>query len=147
MTVYVDPLRPYGLRGEWCHMAADSLDELHAMAEQIGLRREWFQEKARFPHYDLHGFGRQKALELGAMEVTSMQMARMFARQKMQDEEVTNMTSQQMYSDLAPWFHLLTAPEEYAEEAAIYLAALQKFAPEAKSLLELEAAAAIMLLT
>lgn len=25
-----------------------------------------------------------------------------------------------LYSRLAPWFHLLTAPEEYAEEAAIY---------------------------
>ncbi|MGK2966373.1 MAG: class I SAM-dependent methyltransferase [Tepidiformaceae bacterium] len=25
-----------------------------------------------------------------------------------------------MYTDLAEWFHLLTAPEEYAEEAAIY---------------------------
>ena len=26
-----------------------------------------------------------------------------------------------MYSDLAPWFHLITAPEEYEEEAAFYL--------------------------
>ena len=26
-----------------------------------------------------------------------------------------------LYSDLADWFHLLTAPEEYAEEAAFYL--------------------------
>ena len=25
-----------------------------------------------------------------------------------------------LYGDLAPWFHLLTAPEEYAEEAEIY---------------------------
>ncbi len=29
-----------------------------------------------------------------------------------------------LYTDLAPWFHLLTAPEDYAEEAASYRAAL-----------------------
>ena len=29
-----------------------------------------------------------------------------------------------LYSDLANWFHLLTAPEEYTEEAAFYLQAL-----------------------
>ncbi len=29
-----------------------------------------------------------------------------------------------LYGDLAPWFHLLTAPEEYADEAAIYVALL-----------------------
>jgi SAM-dependent methyltransferase len=31
-----------------------------------------------------------------------------------------------MYGDLAPWFHLLTAPEEYADEAAFILAALRE---------------------
>ncbi len=25
-----------------------------------------------------------------------------------------------LYNDLAPWFHLLTAPEDYAEEAEFY---------------------------
>lgn len=25
-----------------------------------------------------------------------------------------------IYTDLAPWFHLLTAPEEYADEAELY---------------------------
>ena len=29
-----------------------------------------------------------------------------------------------IYTELADWFHLLTAPEEYAEEAAFYLAAI-----------------------
>ena len=29
-----------------------------------------------------------------------------------------------LYSDLADWFHLLTAPEEYVEEAAFYLATI-----------------------
>jgi SAM-dependent methyltransferase len=30
-----------------------------------------------------------------------------------------------LYSDLAPWFHLLTAPEDYAEEARTYTRILQ----------------------
>ncbi len=30
-----------------------------------------------------------------------------------------------LYGDLAPWFHLLTAPEDYEEEAAFYLHQLQ----------------------
>lgn len=31
-----------------------------------------------------------------------------------------------LYSDLADWFHLLTAPEEYAEEAAVYRGVLEE---------------------
>jgi len=31
-----------------------------------------------------------------------------------------------MYGDLAPWWHLLSAPEEYAEEAAVFLGALAR---------------------
>lgn len=34
-----------------------------------------------------------------------------------------------LYSDLASWFHLLTAPEEYAEEAATYARMLRAAAP------------------
>jgi SAM-dependent methyltransferase len=42
-----------------------------------------------------------------------------------------------MYTDIAAWFHLLTAPEDYAEEAGIYLRTIRRFAPQAKTLLEL----------
>ncbi len=43
-----------------------------------------------------------------------------------------------LYTDLAAWFHLLTAPEEYAEEAALYLRTMAEVggAPP-KTLLEL----------
>jgi hypothetical protein len=34
-----------------------------------------------------------------------------------------------LYSDLAGWFHLLTAPSEYADEAALYRQLLESMGP------------------
>ncbi len=42
-----------------------------------------------------------------------------------------------LYGDLAPWFHLLTAPEDYAGEAARFQALMLEEAPNARTLLEL----------
>jgi SAM-dependent methyltransferase len=42
-----------------------------------------------------------------------------------------------LYDELASWFHLLTAPEEYGEEAARYGDAILAAAPGARTLLEL----------
>lgn len=38
-----------------CHMVADTLDELHEMADTIGVKRRWFQcpPKTKYPHYDI----------------------------------------------------------------------------------------------
>ena len=47
-------------------MISKDLEELHAMAEKIGLRREWFQGRARHPHYDLMAFTRALAVQHGA---------------------------------------------------------------------------------
>lgn len=36
------------------HLISDtSTDELHEFAQKIGLRREWYQDHSRHPHYDL----------------------------------------------------------------------------------------------
>lgn len=48
------------------HMFADTEDELHAMAEKVGLRRAWFQSH-RTPHYDLCQQKRKMAIDLGAI--------------------------------------------------------------------------------
>jgi Protein of unknown function (DUF4031) len=59
--------------GRWSgggHMQADTLDELHAFADRVGLRREWFQSKPGRPendHYDLTRTRRELAIELGAL--------------------------------------------------------------------------------
>jgi SAM-dependent methyltransferase len=42
-----------------------------------------------------------------------------------------------LYGDLAPWFHLLTAPEDYAVEAERYRALIVDAVPDARTLLEL----------
>ena len=72
MTVYVDNARiPFrGMR--MSHMQADTLDELHAMADAIGLRRSWFQPGSRpeAAHYDVSDSKRAEALALGAVAET-----------------------------------------------------------------------------
>ena len=35
------------------HMAADSLDELHKMAQNVGVAKRHFQDKVGKPHYDI----------------------------------------------------------------------------------------------
>ena len=69
MSVYVDAARiPY--RGmKMSHMLADTLDELQAMADRIGLRRAWFQGTASTPHYDVCEAKRQLAIDAGAIIV------------------------------------------------------------------------------
>jgi FMN phosphatase YigB (HAD superfamily) len=75
MPVYVDSLFVADRRNaegfEWCHMFADSLDELHAMAKTIGRNRCWFH---RGDHYDLTPSFRAKAIAAGATELTWRQV-------------------------------------------------------------------------
>ncbi|NVD44356.1 DUF4031 domain-containing protein [Qipengyuania atrilutea] len=68
MSVYVDQERNRFGRMVMCHMWADTLPELHEMAQAIGMDREWFQPLS-FPHYDVSLSRRTKALDLGAIEV------------------------------------------------------------------------------
>lgn len=80
MSVYVDHARiPY--RGMlMSHMLADSLDELHAMAEAIGLRRQWFQSKASHPHYDVCDAKRREAIKRGAVPASRRQIVDVMRR-------------------------------------------------------------------
>ncbi|MGE4340331.1 MAG: DUF4031 domain-containing protein [Pigmentiphaga sp.] len=73
MTVYVDDMRAPFRRMIMCHMIADTEAELHAMASQIGVARRWYQGD----HYDICQSKREKAVKLGAKEVTQRQLAAM----------------------------------------------------------------------
>lgn len=72
MSVYVDAsIYGYG-RMVMCHMIADTPEELHAMADRIGIARKWFQDPAKgrvsFWHYDIAKSKRSLAVEAGALE-------------------------------------------------------------------------------
>jgi hypothetical protein len=83
-TILADQLTFYqngpGGPGWWCHLAtcnhtAYGDGQLHRIAHLMGLKREWFQEKPRFPHYDLRGSRmRTKALLYGAQEVSQEEL-------------------------------------------------------------------------
>lgn len=52
-----------------CHMWADTLDELYAMADKIGVQRKWLQlpPKASWVHFDISLAKKALALEAGAV--------------------------------------------------------------------------------
>lgn len=82
MTIYVDNMRVPAtvgrIQGRWCHLVTDSpdIEELHAFAQRIGLRREWFQEFTKRPaglyrpHYDVTEAVRKAAVLAGAQEIS-----------------------------------------------------------------------------
>jgi Protein of unknown function (DUF4031) len=66
--------------GWWCHMVSGrSVENLHAFASEIGLRRRWFQDGPR-PHYDLRPSKRRLAVAKGAKEVNVRVLVRRMAR-------------------------------------------------------------------
>jgi hypothetical protein len=85
MTVYVDAIftaEPQGRQAKshgvrWCHMIATDLEELHAMARKIGLKRSYFQSHIFYPHYDLVPTKRALAIAEGAQEITTEEKLRM----------------------------------------------------------------------
>jgi hypothetical protein len=75
MAVYVDHAR-IRYRGMLMnHMIADTLPELHAMAELLGLRR-YFQDKD-VPHYDICCVKRDLALRAGAVPIDRRRTAQL----------------------------------------------------------------------
>lgn len=97
MAVCVDELVPYrtdemkpaarhlGDR-KWCHLFAATeadIEELHAFAAKLGLKRSYFQDARRwqFKHYDLTENKRAMAVRLGAVEIDRMERGRQTAAQ------------------------------------------------------------------
>lgn len=93
MTCYVDTTRHYpeaGLRStEFCHLLADTREELHAMADAIGMPREYFQEHAYRWHYDLPPILRTRAVNAGAVEVSIHEVGRMLVGRR-RDSDTTH---------------------------------------------------------
>ena len=93
VTVYVYKLRgsyPIGQRGyrsyepPWFGLTADTEDELHSLAENIGLYRHFYRPRivrgATLPvvgHYDLDEGERDRAVAMGAKVITAHRHAKM----------------------------------------------------------------------
>lgn len=77
MAIYVDyPQSREGKYNNYCHLMTNgAIQELHDFAEGLGLRR-YFQNKPRFPHYDVSPRKRIIAIRLGAIEITSQELIR-----------------------------------------------------------------------
>ncbi len=85
--IYVDEIRRYGHRGEWCHMVTDgNVSELHAMAKKMGLKKSWFQDIIHHPHYDLRPSKRRLAVRFGAVECSSVEIVQKLRGVKYCDE-------------------------------------------------------------
>lgn len=69
MAVYVDQAGIVWRGRPRHHLAADTLAELHTFAERVGIKRCWFHNNARHPHYDVTDEQRAGAIEAGAVEV------------------------------------------------------------------------------
>ena len=60
-----------------CHLTTDGeIEELHAFAARLRLRRDWFQNHPLAPHYDLTAGKRVRAVALGALFVPAKEQAR-----------------------------------------------------------------------
>lgn len=82
MTVYVDALRYYIIPkiryNYFCHMVADTNDELYSMAKKIGLQKGWVQiDVTGFTHFDITPSKRRLAIQFGAKEISSREIVKM----------------------------------------------------------------------
>lgn len=70
MSVYVDDAVHLWRGQRWAHLMADTLIELHTMAQRLGIPRRAFQNKTSGAHYDVTAELRLQALELGAIALS-----------------------------------------------------------------------------
>lgn len=76
MSVWVDE-RGVLYRGrKRFHLSASTLEELHAFAARVGVKRCWFHGAAGVPHYDITAEDRTRAIEHGAASVSSRELIR-----------------------------------------------------------------------
>ena len=68
MAVYVDRAKVQFRGREWCHLMADTLEELHAFAQSLEIDARLFHRTASYPHYDITLEMRILVIEHGAID-------------------------------------------------------------------------------
>jgi hypothetical protein len=87
--------RPFG-RMLMCHMVADTDEELHAMADRIGVARRWYQAKASTPHYDIALSKRLLAVQYGAIELNRRQLGEWLRARRIADSAAHEQAGERM---------------------------------------------------
>lgn len=83
MSVYVDQEKNQYRHMIMSHMVADTLEELHAMADRLGLKRQWFQvSRSGMPHYDICQTKREQAIRFGAVEIDRRKMVELMKKNR-----------------------------------------------------------------
>lgn len=84
MAVYIDDMYRYPMgrfgRMKMSHMVADTVEELHDLADKIGVARKWVQQAHMgkgWVHYDMALAARARAIEHGAVQITLRELAMM----------------------------------------------------------------------
>lgn len=120
MTVYVDDMNAGYGRMVMCHMLADTDEELHAMADRIGVARKWHQAPPKHDsHYDIALSKRALAVKAGARQITWREAGAMNRRRKITGELGDP-------RDAVEWLHQWTAArraqlaEQSAQAAALF---------------------------
>ena len=89
MSVYVDACVPQVQRDfrkkylrdtKWCHLLADTEEELHEFAGLIGCRRSWCHRASQYLHYDLTESKRDLAVRNGAVEVNRRELVALYPK-------------------------------------------------------------------
>ena len=117
MNIYVDQLTNYPSESlslelrragtRWAHLWCLDLDNLHSFARRLGLKRNWYQDRPRFPHYDIVPSVHRRALECGA-ELMSIQTWLTAQRVAMVDETRNIEAALARYPSLVPFCELVS---------------------------------------
>jgi len=92
--VYVDDMKAGFGRMVMCHMAADTTEELLAMAAAIGVNEKWIQYPGTAKeHFDICLSKRARAVKLGARQVTQRELVELVERKR----------SPQAFAQLPQW--------------------------------------------
>jgi hypothetical protein len=105
MVCYVDDMRASFGRMVMCHMIADTDEELHAMADKIGVARRWHQHppKSSSSHYDISLSMRARAVAAGAVEISWTDCSMMTVHRRHGDPGAPLVTPEEGRSFLVKW--------------------------------------------
>lgn len=85
MTVYVDDMAVNYRNMIMFHMLADNDEELHAMADKIGVKRIHHQKAGTVhSHYDICKSKRAIAIQCGAVQIGRRQVAELLRKRRIQ---------------------------------------------------------------